>query len=214
MHHPIPTISLVIFSVLLVDGTGASGSLILARDGTSDYHLLVTGNADAQTLAAAEELSLHLMRITGAVFPIAPAETVLPEKEVHIGMNRHVPTLLKEVETDLLGKEGFRITSTGSHLVILGDGELGVLNAIWDFLERELNCRWFTPTLSVIPHHPTLIIDDIDRRYTPPFEVRTLWAHNTEHEGVTWPDRMRLNCFVRHIRDWDRHIHHLLLDGS
>ena len=177
-------------------------------------HFIVADGADEQVRAAADELVVHVAKITGAKLPIVTDAGALPAKAIHIGANRYLPDLVGEVEMKALGAEGFRIKTVVSHLVVLGAGKRSVLNGVWDFLERELDCRWYTPTLTVTPHRGTLTIGPIDRSYVPPFEMRTIWIHNTEHEGPLWPARMRLNCSVRHIRDWDSRIHHPLLEGA
>jgi hypothetical protein len=202
--------------LLLILGCGAAagGSIVLSSDGVSDYQIVVAAGADAQARAAADELALHLEKITGARLPIVADAGPLLNRAIHVGRNRHLPDLIGNIDMKALGEEGFCIRTVGDHLVIVGAGKRGVLNGVWDFLERELGCRWYTPTLSFTPAHRTLTIEPIDRTHVPPFEVRTIWGHNAEHEGPRWPARMRLNCFVRHIRDWEGHVRHPLLDGS
>lgn len=205
---------LTVLSVLLAGCATARGPLILAGGGVSDYQVVVADGADEQVRAAADELVVHLAKITGVTLPIVTDAGALSAKAIHVGGNRYLPDLGVHADMKSLDAEGFRIRTVGSHLLILGAGRRGVLNGVWDFLERDLGCRWFTPTLTVTPHRPTLTIGRIDRSYVPPFEMRAIWIHNAEQEGPLWPARMRLNCSVRHIRDWNSRIHHPLLDGA
>lgn len=204
----------LIFVIFLAFGNTVHATIELARNGKTDHRIVIATDADPQTRAAAAELALHLHRITGAVFPTIHDEAGRPDKAIFVGPSRHLVDLGVRKTKTSLGTEGFQIQTLNNDLVILGAGRRGILNGVWDFLERELGCRWFTPTLTVTPPRRHLVIDAVDRHYIPPFEVRTIWIHNAEHEGVHWPARMRLNCFSRHIRDWEQHIHHPLLDGG
>ena len=201
---------LVLFASISLTPT----SIELARDGLTTHKIVVAAGASVQTRAAADELAIHLHRITDANFSVVTDAAAQPEEAIHVGGNRFLTERSARADMQSLGNEGFRIRTHANDLIILGSGQRGTLNGVWDFLERELGCRWFTPTLTHLPKRRHLVLDAIDRHYVPPFEVRTIWIHNAEHEGVHWPARMRLNCFARHIRDWEQHIHHPLLDGG
>ena len=201
---------LVLFASISLTPT----SIELARGGLTTHKIVVAAGASVQTRAAADELALHLHRITDANFSVVTDAAAQPEEAIHVGGNRFLTERSARADMESLGNEGFRIRTYANDLIILGSGQRGTLNGVWDFLERELGCRWFTPTLTHLPKRRHLVLDAIDRHYVPPFEVRTIWIHNAEHEGVHWPARMRLNCFARHIRDWEQHIHHPLLDGG
>ena len=89
------------------------------------------------------------------------------------------------------GAEEFIIRTGTDHLLIAGEGRRGTLYGVYDFLERHLDCRWFTPDVSQIPPRERIEIGSIDERRTPAFEYREPYAF--EALDPDWAARNKCN---------------------
>ena len=193
--------------------------LRLAKRGRTSYRIVIAGDATDYARRGAEELALHLKEITSAWFPIVTDAEPIVEHEILIGPSSHLEQIGADVDVDSLSDEEYRIKTVGHRLVIVGGPRRGVLHGVWAFLEEDLGCRWYTPDFNVIPKNADLSVEPIDRRYNPPFECRSIWSHNGEVDPV-WAARVRLNSFVRHMKDaegrriWKLFFNHPLIKGS
>ena len=64
------------------------------------------------------------------------------------------------------------VRSAGSRLVIAGGAVRGNLYGVYGFLEEQLGCRWFTPTVSRIPKTERVAIESLDVTKVPALEYR------------------------------------------
>lgn len=163
-------------------------ALELARNGTTDYVIVVSDGAPAPVRFAAAELAGYLKRMSGATFPVAP--TVRGEQRAIV------------VRTGLaVAGDAYQIVIHGDSLIIDGANARSVLFAAYRLLER-LGCRWLAPQLEFyegaaeyVPAIPTLTYaaapgDAIER---PAFALRKI-----DVEGGRSHDTESL----RHIIDW------------
>ena len=173
-------------------------TVTLARDGKTDYVIVIPSESTSQERKAAEELALWLGEMTGASFPIVPDSTTPRETEISIGRtsrlrNADVPQARADLGDDgyAICLPGTRVGNPSKRLYLLGGQKRGPLNAVYAFLEEDLGCRWY-PTLNTtaeswlskpgtartepadnrIPHTPTLRFRLMPRTYVPQFVWR------------------------------------------
>lgn len=143
-------------------------TLTLAEDGVSDYRIIIPQGADTMVRTAAEQLQSYFFQITGAKPVVAEDTSRVWHHEILLG-----DTNRRRVDVSALGTEGFTIFVEEEKLYIAGGRERGVLYGVFAFLEEQLGCRWWTPTVETVPESPTLKIDKhLHVTQTPSFAVR------------------------------------------
>ena len=114
--------------------TGASETLTLASNGTTQYVITLPANPTAPVQTAAEELQQHLKQVTGATFPIhAEAETPVDAPQIVLGPSARCKQLLPEVDVDQLGYDGIIVKTVGNKIVLTGRPSRGTLYAVYTF---------------------------------------------------------------------------------
>jgi hypothetical protein len=168
--------------------------LQLVTNGHSEYRIVVPKDATVHDTRAAEALRDTIRQISGAELPIVTDREPLTDREIIIGRNHHALMVGVRPDRGKLGREGFRILTTGRYVVIAGGPERGTLYGANALLEEYLGCRWFTPKLSRIPSMETIILPEIDRTELPAMDYRQVYyAENGDHDlGV----HLRLNAGV------------------
>ena len=81
----------------------------------------------------------------------------------------------------------------GEDLILAGGDPRGTLYAVYTFLQDEVGCRWWTATVSTIPHRPTLVVEALDVRHLPAFGYR-----DTDDIDVADPDFSVRNKYNGH----------------
>ena len=134
---------------------------------------------------AARELQVHLERTTGRSLAIVPESQVGRRQALYVGRCTSAPG-----GSGRYADEELRVRTIGQSLTLQGGGR-GVLYAVYDFLERQLGCRWFTPDCSTWPTNGTIHVGRIDHRYRPALEYRG-GDYPVAHDGA-FAARLRLN---------------------
>jgi len=148
-------------------------SLTLASNGVTQYQIALAADAIPAEATAAVQLQQYLQQITGASFPVK-SEKDIPENapQILVGAGQRVKVLLPQQDWKTLGDDGIVIQTIGNNLILAGGRPRGTLYAVFQFLEDEAGCRWWTPTEKDIPHKSTFTIGALNTIYTPPFSYR------------------------------------------
>jgi len=180
--------------------------LQLARDGGTEYRIVLSPTASVGEREAARELAEHLKEMTGASFPILAGyvtpytfggdEAIEAATEILVGRSPRLEALGLGIDWGSLGDEGYLIKTIERRLVIAGGPRGGTLHGVYDFLEKHLDCRWFTPQVTVIPDRRNLSIGEIDERYVPPFRLRRI--PSSDSFRAPWALRNHLNFWYGH----------------
>lgn len=176
--------------------------LTLARDGKTEYKIIIAAKATTQDKKAADDLAYFLKEMTGAAFVIADDSNKSVKKEICVGRtNRQDVNALK----DDLGEEGYAISVKGSKLFLNGGDKRGAINAVYALLEEDLGCRWYAGHTSSIPRNETLELNPVERSYKPPFKSRDPFYY-IAFNGQ-WSLRNRTNAQYGNIpEEWGGHI--------
>jgi hypothetical protein len=169
---------------------GIADNLLLAAAGRSDWRIVIGLGATEVEQHAAAELSRYLAEISGMTLPIVTDDTPQQPHEIRVGASNRW-SREREHLSHAPGAEGFIIRTGTDHLLIAGEGRRGTLYAMYDFLERHLDCRWFTPDVSRIPRRERIEIGPIDERRAPAFEYREPYAF--EAMDPDWAARNKCN---------------------
>ncbi len=148
--------------------------LTLAREGETDYVILLPTEPTGPDKKAAEELAKWLGQMTGAAFPIVnEGGPEVAGPVISIGKTARLAAAdLPQKQADL-GAEGIAIGAKGKDLLLWGGRLRGAINTVYVLLEEDLGCRWYSSeNLATIPNRPTLTFRPVPRVHIPPLELR------------------------------------------
>ena len=190
--------------VLLLTGLAFQGcdtGRTLAKNGTSDYRIVVSANSSFSTAHGTGELKKFLEEITGADIPVVSDLEPLTKHEIIVGNNSHLEQICPGIDFEALGDEGYVIKTVGRHIVIAGGELRGNMYGVYGFLEDHLGCRWFTPEVSRIPAIPHLKIPEIDETVVPVLEYREPYIFDAKDGNWAARNRMNRNTFNGTLRE-------------
>ena len=164
---------------------------MLADAGQSDYQIVIARATSPSVNHAAQELQLHLEKITGARLAIVADTEPERAREILVGKSSRLDALGVAVDWAALGKEGYVLRTVGERLVIAGGEPRGTLYGVYGLLEDHLGCRWFTPEIERVPQARRLPLPRLDERKAPVFEYRE--TYTWESFDGNWMARNRLN---------------------
>jgi len=178
---------ITILTVLLFTGCAQAqdGGITLAKDQHTSYVIALAADAIPAEKTAAQQLQHYLQEVTGAIFPILPAESVQAEApQILVGQSERVKVLLPQQDWKSLGEDGIVIKTVGNKLILAGGRPRGTLYAVFQFLEESVGCHWWTPKESTIPHKSTLVVSPQNVTYVPPFNYREYFTAYVQTDPV------------------------------
>jgi len=193
--------------------------LALAAGAVTPYVITLADTATPPERNAANELAAYLGRVTGATFAVVSPAAGAGRPAIAVGPGAGkalLPDLaLPRTGPDGLGEDGIVIRRAGRSLILSGaeGAKRGTLYAVYEFLERDVGLRWWTPTAESVPSRPSLVVTPASTRYVPPFVYReTLCGALRPHvwektdEVPRFAVRLRQNGhFVKIPADWGGH---------
>ena len=93
--------------------------------------------------------------------------------------------------------ESFRYCSFGPDILIYGGNQRGTMYGVMAFLENEFGCRWYTPSVSVIPKGRQLTFYSFEHTEAPGIRVRNDFYF--EAFDSIWAARNRMNGTMSRI---------------
>jgi len=185
----------------------------LSNAGTSSYVIVRPNTPTAAETTAVDQFQSYFYQVANVALPVY-SESGAPSggDRIYIGRSTHVGGLLSSTEWDDLGEDGFIVRTDGDDVVLAGGGDRGTLYAVFDFLEKQLGCRWWTPTEQSIPTTSVVQIPNLNITETPAFSYRshytsslmdspkfaTIMRENgtAQPQGADWGSRHAFNGFV------------------
>jgi hypothetical protein len=146
-------------------------SIELTKDGQSDYVIVLARLRQPANLRAAREMTSYIKQISGAQLQIRDDSEPLPAHAILIGPSKYLDDLGVKLDPAKLGNDGFLLKTIGQRLVIAGPGPRGSMYGTYEVLEK-LGVRWFTPTVTRLPHQPSIELPALDETQVPAFEYR------------------------------------------
>lgn len=168
------SISFCLFVLLFFFAFKAEGKrYTLFSRGKTSYSIVIGNSASTSEMEAAKELQEYLFQISDIRFPIL--NEGVTGKRIIIGYNDEAannnPSRVPFPPQD----ESFSIFSVKGDIFIYGGSLRGTLYGVYDFLEKEFSCKWYTKDISVIPHKRKWSFKSIDRTVHPAFKIRTVY---------------------------------------
>ena len=194
--------SSALLGVMTMCAATAADPVRLSAGGKTRYRIVIADKPQLSVKAGAQELAHFLEEITGAVFPVVQASAAEGEHQILVGASSALEKLSLDVDWESLGPEGFVLRTVGKRLVIVGGPRRGAINGVYTFLEDVAGCRWYTPSISVIPRVPDLTVGPLAVRVVPVFESRS--QRHASAADAAWAARQRLNNFTRDVTSFTR----------
>lgn len=186
---------LVAFIVLLAIPclAGNASALTIARNGRTDFRIVIGRDAIEPEKTAARELSGYLKQVTGADFHIRSESQVRSDApQIVVGQCSRAKSILAGVDWNALGYDGIVLKTKGNTLVLAGGRPRGSLYAVYTFLEDTVGCRWWTSTESYIPRKRTLQVPALDVTYVPKLRYREAF-YRDPIENPRFAAKLKLN---------------------
>lgn len=178
-------------AALLCGLAAAVCSPVLVRDGQPEATILLSPSASANEKLAAAELQGYVRKISGATLPVMIGDRPQTRTAVRIGVFGAEPVAGWDGDRPM--PDGFTLARRGDDLWIVGGDGRGALYGVYDFLERELEVRWFTPEElgEDFPNQATIPLPPLRRSKQPAFAAVSgfIWAGGPGAEA--WEKRIR-----------------------
>lgn len=151
--------------------------LSLARNGQTEFAIVIPAAPTTEEDTAADWLASTLEQVTGAKFPIKKEDA------------NDLPKTRIRVATDsTLKAEEWRIRTEDHSLILEGGQPRGTIYAVCEFLETHVGVERLDPFTEFVPKQPTLSIPALNRQGQPAFPFRfvfTGWPYqNSAPQGV------------------------------
>lgn len=170
--------------------SGRQADYTLFSGKETNYRIAVSKLASESEQWAARELQHWMREISGAEFPVMPVEESYTGPQIVVGYNSVVQEMTgRPAPAD--ADESFRYCSYGADILIYGGRQRGTMYGVMAFLENELGCRWYTPTVSVIPRREQLAFTSFEHAEAPGIRVRNDFYY--EAFDSIWAARNRMN---------------------
>jgi hypothetical protein len=152
----------------------AQAALKLADNGKSDYVIALADDAIPAEQTAAGQLQKFFQQVTGVRLEIKPeAQVAATAPQIVVGSGARAKALLPQVKWGQLETDTIILKTVGNKVVLAGDRPRGALYSVFEFLETQVGCRWWTATESTIPKRNVLTVGSLDVQYAPPFAYRS-----------------------------------------
>lgn len=134
-----------------------------------DGQSLCTIQSTPESQRGALILKDYLDRITSASFEINPAQR-----------GAHSICFITDIACSI---HGFSYALENGNLVFKAQSEQNFVYAVYDFLERVVGCRYYTPTSEYIPSEPTLTVTVQNYQADPLIEYREIYYKDFEDKA-------------------------------
>ncbi len=175
--------SILILSLVGLFACGNSSQLTITKNGKSDYEIVLPEKADKTLKKAAEELQFYLKKISSAKLPIVDQATADPNKKKIIIQNESVQAT---------SAHSIRIENKNDQLIISGGNSMSTLYAVYEFLEKYADCRWYSPSVEKIPSLDAISVPTpLSYSYTPEITTRTMHSR-LFYKNHDFADKLRV----------------------
>lgn len=157
----------------------------LLKNGTSNYSIYIANNANGTVKKAANEFKKYFLQISGVNLPIS--NQFSGKNQIVIGDNAVIKRNFPQFDLSSLNEDGTYVRSKGDALFIGGGTEMGVLNAVYSFFEKYLDCRYYAHDLIVIPKKRDITVNNVNITEVPAISYRsTNYGEAMNADYIQW----------------------------
>ncbi|WP_223550665.1 DUF4838 domain-containing protein [Aestuariivivens sp. NBU2969] len=140
--------------------------LELVYDGRSNYDIVVLDSATKHHYQSAQILQNYIKKITGVHLELVD--------ESSQNINKH-KIYVGTIVDNSLEKDQILIKEDNKNLFINGGSDRALRFAVYEFLERYLDCKWLAPKVDHIPNSTSITLQlPIAYSYSPEIKTRTV----------------------------------------
>jgi hypothetical protein len=192
----------VLAALGLLGAASANNKMVVVKDGQARAVIVVPDNADSAETFAAAELQKYIEKISGARLEITPEGKLKVDPalgpssaRIFVGHVKAASQLINQVKRRNTDAFTVRVErqqigrfinpghwddrpGTWHDLFLVGACGRGTVYAVYDFLERDLGCRWLAASerWEEIPHTATIEVPEGKRVEAPAFKYRQDWT--------------------------------------
>ena len=157
---------LALLCISLVLASCGDRKLQLVHEGQSDFEIVVKGDATVSAFESAGILQSYIKGISGTQLSIVDENTQTAGKgKIYVG----------NINNEELDQHQIKISVSNDHLFINGGSDEALKNAVYEFLERYLNCKWYAPHIEELPQNTSISLPlTLDYSYIPEVTTRTV----------------------------------------
>ena len=166
--------------------------LVIAKNGTSSYSIYYEND---KLDSVAFVFQNYIKQISDVTIPI--------EK------NKTNNLILFEVDSSLL-KEELQYYREDKNVFIKGGSIEATRNAMYTFLENELNCKWLAPQESLVPEQKDIVLSDsLQYSYIPKITTRTVHSR-LFYKNTSFADQHKVTyeAFPNYVKSARVHTFH------
>ena len=146
----------------------------------SAVRIELEGDASASQRYAAEEIARYVAKAVGR----SPQSGEAADRPLVVRI---------ESDASVAGSDGFAIDEKGGVLRIRGSRERGCLYGAYEFLERFIGVKWYSPDFEVVPSRRSFEVPDgFSLVETPDFEMRMMEWYDLDRDGG-FSSKLRIN---------------------
>lgn len=187
--HMLRLVLFLAFSYFVAGAPATHADLTIAKNGHSSYRIVVAPDASPAVQNAANELSADIQQMTGATLPVS---NTAGAHNLFVGRSPAALARFSDTQSEAFSPEGFIIRSQNGDLLLEGNDDRGTVYAVYTLLEKYMGARWYAPDATVLPHHGTVRVPEIEDSEAPAFDYR-----DTDDATVTnqaaWDAHLKLN---------------------
>ncbi|MFD1614126.1 DUF4838 domain-containing protein [Gelatiniphilus marinus] len=141
-------------------------NITLVNNGASNYEIVFLGEATQSAYQSAETLQEYIQKISDVSIDIVDESSQNTNKhKIYVGHN----------SDENLSKHQIQILSDQENIFISGGSDEAVSDAVYEFLERFLGCKWYAPNVEDVPKKSTISLNkNLNYTYTPQITTRTV----------------------------------------
>lgn len=165
----------ILFALGLFISSCSNDSISIVENGKSDYEIVYMGSTAESQYKSAEKLQFYINKISDVQL------NLVDESSQNSGKHKIYVGNIKE---ENLETHEITIKTADENLFIVGGSDDAVKNAVYEFLEKYLDCKWYAPEVEEIPISESISLQPINYKYAPEITTRTvhskLYYENTE----------------------------------
>ncbi|WP_034040520.1 DUF4838 domain-containing protein [Wocania ichthyoenteri] len=167
-------------------------NITLIKNSVSDYEIVFLGEATKSEYKSAEILQNYLQKISGVSLDIVDESSQNTNKhKIYVG----------NVLGEALSQHQIQIKTDKKNVLISGGSDEAIRNAVYEFLELYLGCKWYTPNVEDTPKLSTINLDkEINYSYTPEISTRTVHSRLFyENESFAAQQKVTTKAFPYYV---------------
>ena len=151
---------------LFICSCSKNNALQIVENGESNYEIVFLGEASKSQHESAKILQNYLHKISNTSL------TIIDESSQ--SLNKH-KIYIGNINGNDLEEQQISIKEEDNNLFINGGSDEAIRYAVYQFLERFLNCKWYAPEIENIPKLESIAIElPISYEYNPEIKTRTV----------------------------------------